>query len=135
MARNPDQRPFKRRQGTCPACYSLDVFGDKWTLLILRDVLLGGKRYYREFLQSSEGIATNILADRLKHLVEQSLLTREDGPENKRQAVYLPTPKAWALMPVIDAMTRWALDFGPDTLRAPPSWRAPHDSGDRATAL
>jgi DNA-binding HxlR family transcriptional regulator len=112
----------ERTQSTCPLCYSLDVFGDKWTLLIIRDVLLGEKRNYRDFAKSSEGIATNILADRLKHLVEQGMLIREDDPESGTQTLYLPTEKALALMPVIDAMTKWGLEHGPDRLKPPAGW-------------
>jgi DNA-binding HxlR family transcriptional regulator len=113
----------ERTKSHCPVCYSLDVFGDKWTLLIIRDVLVGGKRNYRDFLNAGESIATNILADRLKHLVEQGILTREDDPENGNQTLYLPTEKALALMPVLDAMTKWGLEHGPDRLNPPPGWR------------
>jgi DNA-binding HxlR family transcriptional regulator len=106
---------MKRRRSNCPVSYSLDVLGDKWTLLILRDLLVRQKRYYRDFLESGEGIATNILADRLKHLVDQGLVTRTTDPDKKRQAVYSPTPKARALLPVLGAMVKWGLQYGPKT--------------------
>ena len=114
----------RRAHSTCPVCYGLDIFGDKWTLLIIRDVLLSKKRYYRDFLESSEGIATNILADRLKHLVESGLLTRAEETDGG-QSAYLPTDKALALAPVLRAIGDWAMEYGPDTLRRPtPASRA-----------
>ncbi len=114
---------MKRRVlSECPVCYSLDIFGDKWTLLIVRDLLVYNKRHYREFLASAEGIATNILADRLKNLVESGLVTREDDPANKSQAVYSPTEKGLALAPVLEAMVHWGMRFGPGDLKLPPGF-------------
>jgi DNA-binding HxlR family transcriptional regulator len=108
-----------RTHSTCPICYSLDIFGDKWTLLVIRDILIWRKTHYRDFLASAEGISTNILADRLKILVENGLVTREDDPENGTQAIYRPTKNALALLPVLDAMSRWALENGPKGLKLP----------------
>ena len=108
-----------RTQSKCPICYSLDVFGDKWTLLILRDMLIGGKRNYRDFLNASEKIATNVLADRLKSMVEAGLITRADDPNHGAQAIYSPTAKAEALRPVLGAMATWALQYGPKRLTLP----------------
>ena len=105
-----------RAKSNCPICYSLDVFGDKWTLLVMRDMLVERKRYYRDFLNSGEGIATNVLATRLKDLVEYGLATRADDPENKGQPIYAPTEKAAALLAVLDEMEKWALRFGPKRL-------------------
>jgi DNA-binding HxlR family transcriptional regulator len=113
-----------RTQSRCPICYSLDVFGDRWTLLILRDMLVGGKRSYRDFLNADEKIATNILADRLKSMVEAGLITRADDPRHGAQAIYSPTAKAEALLPVLDAMATWALAYGPPHLALPEA--APH---------
>jgi len=113
----------QRTQSDCPICYSLDVFGDRWTLLIIRDIVVEHKRHYGEFLTSGEGIASNILADRLKSLVEGGLVTREDDPENKSQALYHPTEKALALRPVLAAITAWGLTYGPDHLVALPGHR------------
>ncbi len=112
----------ERTKSTCPVSYTLDVFGDKWTLLIVRDALIEGKRSYREFLASAEGIATNILADRLKNLVEQGILAREDDEAHSGHPLYVPTEKANHLMPVLDAMTKWGLEYGPDRLNPPPGW-------------
>lgn len=102
----------------CPICYGLDLLGDKWTLLLVRDMLIRNKRTYKEFLDSDEGIATNILADRLKRMIEHGIAVREDGPDGKGQ-VYLPTEKARALEPVLDALAQWGLMYGPSTLRVP----------------
>lgn len=115
----------KRTQSRCPICYSLDAFGDKWTLLILRDMLIGGKRYYREFLNAGEEIATNVLADRLKSMLDAGLIARADDPDNGTQAIYSPTAKAEALRPVLNAMAAWALQFGPERLAVPASARRP----------
>ena len=111
----------QRTQSKCPICYSLDMFGDKWTLLIMRDMLIHGKRYYRDFLKGGEGIATNILADRLKAMAESGLIAKADDPAHAGQATYAPTAKAEALRPILDAMAAWALRFGPDRLVAPTS--------------
>jgi DNA-binding HxlR family transcriptional regulator len=107
----------RRTQSDCPVCYALDLFGDKWTLLIIRDMLIAEKRQYRDFLASEEGIATNVLADRMKTLVENGFVTRQANPQNRTQAIYLPTEKAQALMPVIEAMIDWASAYGPGGLR------------------
>ena len=110
------ERPMKRRTNSdCPICYFLDTFGDKWTLLILRDILVRRKHFYREFLHSPEGIATNILAARLKDLVDEGLITKKQDSRNKSQIVYAPTNKAMALLPVLKAMVKWGLKFGPNT--------------------
>lgn len=116
----------QRPQSKCPICYSLDVFGDKWTLLIVRDMLIGGKRYYRDFLNSGEGIATNVLADRLKAMLDKGLVTKADDPDNGAQTIYSPTAKAEALRPVLEEMAAWALEFGPDGLALPNASDRPH---------
>ena len=116
----------------CPVCYGLDLLGDKWTLLIVRDMLASQKRTYKEFLNSREGIATNILADRLKRMVEHGLAVREDGPDGKGQ-VYLPTEKARALEPVLAAMMDWGMAYGPSTLRIPSEYSSRKTSHDSAT--
>jgi DNA-binding HxlR family transcriptional regulator len=103
----------RQTRSNCPISYSLDVFGDKWTLLILRDLLIRQKRYYQDFLNSDEGIATNILADRLKNLLDNGLLTKTDNPENKRQSIYSPTKMAIALLPVLGEIAKWGLKFQP----------------------
>lgn len=91
----------------CPINLSLEVFGDKWSLLILRDMIFGGKRHFRELLRSEEGIASNILADRLKKLVEEDMLTKADDPSHKQKAIYSLTEKAIELVPIMAHLGAW----------------------------
>jgi len=103
----------REKSSDCPICFSLDTFGDRWTLLILRDLLIRRKRYYQDFLNSDERIATNILADRLKKLLAGGLIVKKANPENKKQSIYAPTVKAVALLPILGEMVRWGSKFGP----------------------
>lgn len=92
----------------CPINLSLEVFGDKWSLLILRDMVFGGRRHFRALLNGSrEGIASNILANRLKRLVELGMLTRRDDPAHKQKAIYSLTEPAIELVPVMAALGTW----------------------------
>jgi DNA-binding HxlR family transcriptional regulator len=97
----------------CPINLSLEVFGDKWSLLVLRDMMFGGKRHFRELLRSEEGIASNILADRLRRLVEEGMLTRADDPTHKQKAIYSLTEKAIALVPVFAELGAWGSRYLP----------------------
>jgi DNA-binding HxlR family transcriptional regulator len=101
----------------CPIGTALDYVGDRWTLLIVRDMMFAGKRHFREFLQSDEGISSNILADRLAMLVERGILTREDDPSHKQKAVYSLTERGIALLPVIVALSGWSQKHFPETRR------------------
>jgi DNA-binding HxlR family transcriptional regulator len=92
----------------CPINLTLEVFGDKWSLLIIRDMMFGNRRHFRELLKrSEEGIASNILADRLKRLVEQGMITRADDPTHKQKAIYSLTEKAIQLVPVFAQIGAW----------------------------
>ncbi|MCY1742000.1 winged helix-turn-helix transcriptional regulator [Ensifer sp. SL37] len=91
----------------CPINLSLEVFGDKWSLLIIRDMIFGGKRHFRELLRSQEGISSNILADRLKMLVEQGMLTKRDDPTHKQKAIYSLTEMTIALVPIMAQLGAW----------------------------
>ena len=91
----------------CPISYALDLVGDKWTLLILRDMIFAGKSSYREFLQSDEKIATNILADRLNALTDNGFVIKSVSPENKSKFIYTLTDKAISLLPVIIELSIW----------------------------
>lgn len=99
----------------CPISYSLDIIGDRWTLLVLRDLIIVGNRYFREFLASEEGIASNILTARLKHLEACGMLTRRRDPENARQVIYQPTAKGLALLPAMLELARWGGIYDPQT--------------------
>ena len=91
----------------CPINAAVEVFGDRWTLIVLRDIIFGDKRYFRQLQAGSqEGIASNILADRLKRLVELGLLTREDARSGQR-ARYSLTEPAIQLVPVFAQLGSW----------------------------
>jgi DNA-binding HxlR family transcriptional regulator len=93
----------------------LDLFGDKWTLLVMRDVLLRGKSRFRDFLASEEGIATNILADRLARLEAGGILTKtDDDPRSGRQE-YHATDKGKDLIPLLLDMMAWSTQHSPQT--------------------
>src|SRR4051812_29747958 len=101
----------------CPINAAVEAFGDSWSLLVLRDVMFGGKRYFRELLAGSEeGIASNILADRLKRLVRAGLLTREDAGPGRR-AAYSLTEASIQLVPVFAQLGEWGLHHRPTTER------------------
>ena len=104
----------KTRSG-CPINLSLEVFGDKWSLLILRDIIFGGKRHIRELLRSEEGIATNILSDRLKTLVGLGMLTKADDPTHKQKAIYSLTEPAIELVPIMAHLGAWGRKWLPVT--------------------
>lgn len=92
----------------CPINLSLEVIGDKWSLLVLRDMMFGSRRHFRELLHGSEeGIASNILADRLQRLVEQGMLSRAPDPSHKQKVVYSLTEPAIQLVPVMAALGTW----------------------------
>jgi DNA-binding HxlR family transcriptional regulator len=98
----------------CPINLSLEIFGDTWTLLVLRDMMFAGKRHFRELLQSDERISSNILADRLARLVEQGLLTKADDPTHKQKAIYSLTEKGIALLPIVVQIGAWGSRWVPD---------------------
>lgn len=99
----------------CPINLTLEVVGDKWSLLIIRDIIFGNRRHFRElFTQSEEGIASNILADRLKKLVEEGILSRKtDDPSHKQKALYSLTEKGIELLPVLAQMAVWGRKYLP----------------------
>jgi len=100
----------------CPINLTLEVLGDRWSLIVLRDMMFGNRRHFRELLtKSEEGIASNILADRLRRLVEDGLITKEDDPSHKQKALYSLTEMGIALVPVFAAMGAWGRRFLPVT--------------------
>jgi DNA-binding HxlR family transcriptional regulator len=102
----PKRNP-KRRSG-CPLNASVEILGDRWSLLIIRDMMLRGFRSYKEFLQSYEGIATNILADRLRRLIAHGIIATQPDPSDGRKLIYLLTTKGLDLAPVLTEMVLWA---------------------------
>ena len=102
-----------RRRSDCPISSALDLLGDKWSLLVMRDVLLRGKSHYRDFLASEEGIATNILADRLARLEAAGLIERTgDDPRSGKQE-YHATGKGKDLIPLLLEMMAWSARHDP----------------------
>ena len=102
-----------RRSG-CPINLTLEVVGDKWSLIVLRDMMFGNRRHFRELLtQSEEGIASNILADRLKRLLEDGLVTKADDPSHKQKAIYSLTEMAIELLPVFAQIGAWGRKWLP----------------------
>lgn len=100
----------------CPINLTLEVVGDKWSLLVIRDMIFGNRRHFRELLaKSEEGIASNILADRLRRLTEQGILSKAGDPSHKQKAVYSLTEKGIELLPVLAQMSAWGLKHLPVT--------------------
>ena len=96
------------KRSDCPISSSLDVWGDKWSLLIIRDLVFGKECTYGDFLKSPEGIATNILATRLQGLEEHGLVEKLDHPDSKAKVLYRLTRKGIDLLPVIIEISLWA---------------------------
>jgi DNA-binding HxlR family transcriptional regulator len=100
----------------CPINLTLEILGDKWSLLIIRDMIFGNRRHFRELLtKSEEGIASNILADRLKTLVEQGIVTKADDPSHKQKAIYSLTERGIELLPILAQMAGWGRKYLPVT--------------------
>ena len=124
-----------RRSG-CPINLTLEVLGDRWSLIVIRDVMFGNRRHFRELLnQSEEGIASNILAARLKRLLEEGLLSKRDDPTHRQKAIYSLTEPSIQLVPLLAHMGAWGLRHMPVSeelgIRArlleeggPPLWEA-----------
>ncbi|RVD56028.1 transcriptional regulator [Mesorhizobium sp. M2D.F.Ca.ET.185.01.1.1] len=96
----------KGRSG-CPISLSLELLGDRWTLLIIRDLVFAGKRHFREFLQSDEGISSRTLAERLQTLQNEGILTRSDDPTHGLKAIYRLTEAGIDLLPVLATLGAW----------------------------
>src|SRR5450432_3622191 len=103
----PKKASVKRRS-RCPLNASIEMLGDRWSLLIIRDMMLRGARTYKEFIACEEGIATNILADRLRRLTAYGILTTRPDPSDGRKQSYRLTLKGIDLAPVLTEMVLWA---------------------------
>ncbi len=105
---------MKQHRSGCPINLSLEILGDKWTLVVVRDIALGGRRYFRELLtMSDEGIAPNMLSDRLKLLMAQGLLTKAPDPDHKQKSIYSLTEQGIELVPVLAQMAIWGSKYLP----------------------
>ncbi len=102
------------RRSSCPINGLLEIVGDRWTLLILRDLMFAGKTRYGDFRDSPEGIATNILSTRLAMLEDEGLIRKHPDPDDKRRHVYLLTERGISLAPVLVEMTVWGESNVPD---------------------
>jgi len=120
----------------CPINLTLEVLGDRWSLIVIRDLIFGNRRHFRELLNASEeGIASNVLSDRLKRLVDAGLLTRRDDPSHRQKAIYSLTESAIRLVPLLAEIGAWGRRHTPASrtlsIRAqlleeggPPLWQA-----------
>lgn len=91
----------------CPINLSLELLGDRWTLLIIRDLVFAGKKHFREFLQSDEGISSRTLAERLQTLQDEGIVTRSGDPSHKLKAIYRLTEAGIDLLPVLATLGAW----------------------------
>jgi len=107
---SPSRSPHPKRRSPCPVACSLDIFGDRWTLLVVRDLMVGCERF-KQFAQGPEGIPTNILTDRLKRLTERGLVRQVAAADGTRHPAYRLTEKGQALRPVLAAMRDWGLEW------------------------
>lgn len=97
-----------KKRSNCPISCSLDVWGDKWSLLIVRDLMFKKQSTYGDFLKSDEKIATNILASRLLMLEENGIISKQDHPDSKAKVLYKLTEKGINLLPLLIEINLWA---------------------------
>lgn len=105
----------KRLKSHCPINFGLLAFGDKWALLILRDIVFRGKHSFGEFLKSEEGFSTNILADRLDHFLKIGILEKNPSIEDARKDTYSLTEKGLDLIPMLFEMVLWSAKYDPQS--------------------
>jgi DNA-binding HxlR family transcriptional regulator len=108
MAKASVKSSGRDRRSGCPLNASVEMLGDRWSLLIVRDMMLRGFRSYKEFMDCYEGIATNILADRLRKLMAYGIIGAQPDPEDGRKLIYVLTKKGIDLAPVLTEMVLWA---------------------------
>ena len=99
---------IQKHRSTCPISSALDIIGDKWSLLIIRDMMFSGKKTYTEFVNSSEKISTDILSNRLSKLVELELISKGKMEGNKKTNIYRLTQKGKELLPIILEIAQWS---------------------------
>ena len=98
---------MSKKRSDCPISCSLEMWGDKWSLLIIRDLMLKKECTYGDFLKADEKIATNILASRLQNLLDHGIIDKKDHPDNKLKIIYFLTQKGIDLIPVIVEINLW----------------------------
>jgi DNA-binding HxlR family transcriptional regulator len=100
-----------KRKSDCPINFALEIFGDRWTFLIIRDLMFKGKHFYGEFLLSEEKIATNILANRLALLEKKGIVSKTSDPSHKQKKMYRLTQKGIDLVPVLIEVIIWSAAY------------------------
>jgi DNA-binding HxlR family transcriptional regulator len=105
----------KARRSTCPVNFAVESFGDRWSLLIVRDIAFFGKHTFGEFAASVEGISSNILAARLARLEAEGILAKQPDPADRRTQRYTLTEKGLDLLPVLLEMANWSARYDPET--------------------
>ncbi len=113
----------------------LDLLGDKWTLLVIRDLMFFNKHEFKEFLASPEAIATNILSDRLKKLMNAEIIAQQPHPEHGSRKLYYLTDKGKALLPVLIEIMRWGSIYFPDLQQMQPIYKRLSKNSEAVTAL
>lgn len=122
-------------RSSCPIGYTLEMVGDSWSLLIVRDIVYFGKETFGEFRTSGEGIARNILSNRLARLVEQGILTGRPHRDDGRKDLYELTETGLDLIPILLAMAEWGATHFAES-DAPPEWiQLVRSRRDEMTAL
>jgi DNA-binding HxlR family transcriptional regulator len=119
-AEDSSAAPGGSRRSRCPIACALDLLGDRWTLVVVRDLLLFGKRRFTELLASGEGISTNILSERLERLEAAGLVERRPYQRHPPRDEYHLTLKGRDLFPVLRELVRWGNRHLPGTYRPPP---------------
>jgi DNA-binding HxlR family transcriptional regulator len=104
---------MENHKSLCPINLALEVFGDKWSLIIIRDMMFGNKRYFKDLLLSEEKIATNILSDRLNKFEEEGIVTKLVDPDHKLKYIYSLTQKGIDLLPVMTEIGNWGIKHLP----------------------
>lgn len=115
MVAEPVRMNSRQQKSNCPISYSLDLFGDRWTLLVLRDLILHGKTRFAEFQGSDEQIASNILSDRLRRLEEQGIIITRKDPSDARRKIYGVTELGLSLTPVLLEIAAWGASHDSQT--------------------
>jgi DNA-binding HxlR family transcriptional regulator len=108
------KKALARKRSTCPVAFSLDIFGDRWTLLVIRDLFFGRTRF-KEFAASPEGIPTNILTERLERLLARGIIEQIPAEDGTKRLAYRLTKKGKALGPILKAMRDWGLSWDKST--------------------
>jgi len=102
-----------KRRSDCPISGTLDVIGDRWSLLILREMIFGKKSSHKEFSELEEKIASNILAERLERLETTGLIAKLPDPNDGRKSIYQLTEKGADMLPVLTSMIKWGMKYTP----------------------